>query len=159
MKPRIPDSLEHAVTVIMAALGAEECGRIIGKSASLVRKASDPDQDFMLDLHQALALDAAYRDKTGGEPPLLRAYLENLDAAGKAREEEENVTGAVLKLQKDLGQAAEKASRYTDAGSEGGQGLSPNERIDMAESLDAIERTAHAAKESILHPINFKKPA
>ena len=146
MKVRIPDSFEHAVTMIIAELGAEECGRLIGKSASLVRKASDPDQGFQLDLHQALALDTAYQKRTGQTPPIYQVFTRFI---APPKVEKPNMVVGVLDLMKGVGDCGDKVRQFTDTTSEGGEELSHNERCELLQGLDFVERTAAEMKNSL----------
>ena len=146
MKQRVPDSFEHAITMIIAELGAEECGRIIGKSASLVRKASDPDQGFMLDLHQALLLDAAYQKRTGETPPIIQVFMRFISPP---KHQPRSIVTGVLDLVKGVGECGDKVSQFTAATSADGEDLSNNEKCELLEKLDFIERSAANMKSNL----------
>lgn len=74
MKPRRPDTVEHAVTRVIADMGAETAGAAIGRSPWLLRKASDPDDDFCLSVEHCIGLDAEYQIATGEPGPIQQAY-------------------------------------------------------------------------------------
>lgn len=146
MKRRVPDSFEHALTIIIAALGADECGRIIGKSASLIHKASDPDHEFKLNLNQALALDMEYQKRTGEAPPINQVYQRQLEIT---KVDPANLFTGVLSLIEKVGDCSAKVREYSAPDSDGGSALSNNERGELIETIDRVENTAANMKRSL----------
>ena len=80
VKPREPNSIEEALSRLLLKISPAEASRIIGKSESLVRKASDPDISYCLSLRDAIALDAAFEAKGFGEAPIAMMYRRKLEA-------------------------------------------------------------------------------
>ena len=158
-KPRTPDTIEHALTIILAELGEAVCEKIIGKSASLIRKASDPDHDFMLNLHQALALDRAYHEKTGETPPIMRVWMREMENIQLKSEDVENsIINFTLELHKEMGDCSDHVRQFTAPSSQSGRRLSKNEAVSLMQELDRVERTAAHAKETLLTRINPTHP-
>ena len=60
MKLRNPRDFAAAITQIRSALGEAACAEIVGRSASLIRKWSDPDHPALPNIAQALLLDSAF---------------------------------------------------------------------------------------------------
>lgn len=77
-KVRQPDSFEGAVTLIAATIGFDTCAAAIGKSEGLIRVFTDPDQDTIPNLRQAMELDAAYIAATNEAGPLAAVYCDKL---------------------------------------------------------------------------------
>ena len=72
-KRRDVGSFEHAIMQCIVALGDDEAAEATGRSAAHIRACSDPDQDRVLSLPDAFALDAAMA-RSGYDPPLLAAW-------------------------------------------------------------------------------------
>lgn len=67
---RDPDTFDAAVTTIINLIGTDSAARAVGKSVSLVEKWSRPRTNRSPDVHQALALDAAYMMAGGTCAPM-----------------------------------------------------------------------------------------
>jgi hypothetical protein len=67
---RDPDTFYAAVKTITDLIGCDGAGLAVGKSASLVEKWSRPDTNRSPNVHQALALDAAYMMAGGTCAPM-----------------------------------------------------------------------------------------
>lgn len=81
MKMRPARSFERAITQIIHALGEDVAAQAVGRSTSLIRKWSDPDNAALPSIGQALELDKAFV-RTMKEPaPLHAVYLHRLDKA------------------------------------------------------------------------------
>lgn len=80
-KVRDPLTVADAVTEIAKTIGWETAATVGGvTSVRTVAYWSDPEDAREPSLKQALALDAAYRAKTGGDhAPILAAYAYQLD--------------------------------------------------------------------------------
>lgn len=159
MKRRIPDTLEHAITVLRAELGAEECSRITGKSDSLLLKASDPDEDYMISVSLALALDRAYLNKTGEMPPIMRLFARELDLQQmNAEPPQGDVIQCALILQKSLGAYCERVQEFTGEQSAAGKALTHNEGTVIMQALDDIESVAARMKTCIRGQLRRSNP-
>lgn len=74
MKLRRPDTVEHALTRVMSDLGPEAAAAAIGRSVSLLHRASNPDDEFQLSIEHCITLDAEYQTVTGNPGPLRQAF-------------------------------------------------------------------------------------
>lgn len=105
-KARDPLTFENAIITIVAAIGWDGAAAAVGKSDRLVRYWSDPDADHEPSLSQALKLDAAYREKTGGEgAPLLAAYAYRLELEGPSLPNADALIERASKACKETGEA------------------------------------------------------
>lgn len=79
-KARDPLTIADAVTDIAKELGWEQTAALFGVTVRTVAYWSDPEDLREPSLKQALALDAAYRAKTGSDhAPIQAAYAFQLD--------------------------------------------------------------------------------
>ena len=99
MKTRIAGTFEGAILDIVRVLGIERCAEVVGKSVSLVRKWSDPDNKTLPSLDQALVLDLEYAREMRSMPPLLHSYSNRINKEFDACEDGEHVLAAMLLLQ------------------------------------------------------------
>lgn len=79
MKPRIPRSLAHAMTRIVAGIGEDEAARLAGRSRHAIRAWTNPDRGACPSIAQAIALDAAFQAAGGDGAPLREAYDAQLE--------------------------------------------------------------------------------
>ena len=75
-------TFEHAVTVVAALIGYDKAAEACGKTERAVRFWSDPDNDRCPCIGDALALDLAYLNAGGSEPPMMKVYMRCLEEAG-----------------------------------------------------------------------------
>ena len=78
---------------------------MVGKSDRWVRNWSDPDEGKAPNVHQALALDVAFLKAGGGEPPILSAYLHQLELATGGKINFAPLLDLVSKAAKESGEA------------------------------------------------------
>lgn len=149
-KLRNATGIAHAVTQIVARIGAKRAADAIGKSESLVYKWQDPDRGEMPNAEQMLALDLAYAeaagpDTTDGNPPCyewLRDAIERgrLLHAGKI----EAPLSQLARITSDVGElAAEIAADVHDGD------LSPLERARIAERATVGINHLHALVDTV----------
>jgi hypothetical protein len=153
-------SIEHGVRRAISILGDEGVTEAIKdllgvrRSASLIRKCADPDNDrHHLQFRYGVALDIACHNVTQ-RPPLLEVYRHLVEhhtsshqlapVEGGAR-----VTHAVLALQAALGDLAETVGEATHADSPGGVRLTNLEKHEIYESLVTIEQQTETIKRMI----------
>lgn len=79
MKIRPARSFERAITQIIHALGEESTAQVVGRSTSLIRKWSDPDNSALPSIQQALDLDKAFIKMMEEPAPIHAVYLHRLD--------------------------------------------------------------------------------
>jgi len=99
MKPREAGTFEASLMELMDILGVERCATVVDRSTSLVRKWSDPDNNILPSLQQALALDLEYVRETNSAPPLIHAYTNAVELQLEAAEEVQKILPALLALQ------------------------------------------------------------
>jgi hypothetical protein len=104
MKMRPARSFERAITQIISALGEETAANTVGRSASLVRKWSDPDNSAMPSIEQALALDRAFVKMKLEPAPIHAVYLHRLENAYNGMgAETETMVMALFNLHASIG--------------------------------------------------------
>lgn len=106
-KIRDPLTVADAVTDIAKELGWDEAAALFGCTVRMVAAWSDPDDPREPSLKQALAMDAAYRAKTGQDfAPIQAAYAHQLDlmqAPVGNRDQLRQIVGDIIK---ETGEAA-----------------------------------------------------
>jgi hypothetical protein len=137
-KSRAPYSFEDAALQILHNLGVDFAAQIVDRGPSALRKWSDPDSDGRPTLHQAVKLDSAHLVRHGSAP-FLDAYRKQLESLVEgAPRAVEDLAVEVLDVPDAVGQLVRLVRRARAATSEGGAGLSANER---AQLLKAIAET------------------
>ena len=151
-------TIEHGLRRALATLGDGGAQKAIQdvlgikRSASLLRKCADPDDDrHHIQFRYGVALDVAC-EQAGQLPPLLEVHLylierhSGVDSLAPARGAEAVVLHAVLSLQAALGDLSESVSGALHAGSPGGVKLTNREKHEIHEALDAIHNQAETIK-------------
>lgn len=150
-------SIEHGARRAIAILGDEGVeGAIEGhlglrRSASLIRKCADPDDDgHHLQCRYAVALDVACR-RLGELPPLLDAHRYLIDRHANAPgadgpADERGVLHAVLALQAALGALSQTVDQAMHEEGPGGAQLTNLEKHEIHEALEAVSRKTEAIK-------------
>ncbi len=117
------------------------------RSASLIRKCADPDDDrHHLQLRYATAIDAACL-KNRRVAPILDAYSRCLDIAarqtlGDPGATKADIFEAVVSLQVSLGELAQLVERAYACEDEGPPGLSLAEENQISDAIDLLEEHA-----------------
>jgi hypothetical protein len=150
-------TIEHGLRRSLAILEAEGAKSAIQdllgikRSASLLHKCADPDNDrHHLQLRYAVALDVACQ-KAGQLPPLLEVYryLVERHGGGQAPKEasgEVSVLRAVLDLQSALGELSQTVRDGLHVESPGGVRLTNLERHEIYEALVAMDHQSESIK-------------
>jgi hypothetical protein len=147
MKTRAPFSIEAAIVRVLDKLGVQEAADIIGKSDSLLRKASDPDHPFSLSLIDAIQLDHAFSANGHGEPPISTAYVEILS---KMESSADNISPNLSPLvslaitMEEIGDVARDTHKVTLDGK-----ITKNEAATVAKSIDDAVASLMHLKRSI----------
>ena len=144
MKPRNVTSYDGALTRIMGVLTDEACGNVVGKSASLIRKWADPDNDTLPNLEQAEALDVAYVAHTGQEAPIASVYVERVDRAVGPGHVSANPLVRMTEIIEGIGEVARVVRAATCPDGPGGKTLTPNERTGIAKAADKARADIYA---------------
>lgn len=129
---RDPESLKHVVTEMRALLGDAHCAQLINRSTSLVHKACDPDEDFMLPAGQLLALDAACMAQHGHAPFLT--FVQSAHERQKhADRPVEDLSVATLDFDAAVGRINALVRQTLDTHSSGGRRITKTEAIRLTE--------------------------
>lgn len=149
-------TIEHGVRRAIDLLGesgvVEALDKLgIRRSASLIRKCADPDDDrHHLQLRYAIALDIGCK-VNGHLPPLLEVhqYLVEEGALSPSKlktVDQSDIVRAVLVLQAALGDLAHLVNSALEADSELGEELSERERHEIFEAIEGVEHRAEKLK-------------
>ncbi len=153
-------TIEHAVRRALAILGDDGVEQaiedILGlkRSASLIRKCADPDDDgHHLQSRYAVALDVACH-RAGQLPPLLDAHRYLIERhSGAALSDGEpgdgRVQHAVLMLQAALGELSHTVGEAVHADSPGGVRLTNREKHEIHDAIAAIDHKVESIKRLI----------
>jgi len=153
-------SIEHAARRALVILGDDGVERAIAdvlglkRSASLIRKCADPDDDgHHLQSRYAVALDVACQ-RAGQLPPLLDSHRYLIERhAGPASDgeqvEEGRMQHAVLMLQAALGALSQTVGEALHEDSPGGTRLTNREKHEIHEAIAAIDHKVESIKRLI----------
>ena len=155
-------TIEHGLRRALGILEDEGATKAIQdvlslkRSASLLRKCADPDDDrHHLQFRYAVALDVACA-KVGRLSPLLDVHQYLVDRHAGAVPSESVGGGkrlfrAVLALQAALGEVAQTVSEGLHADGPGGARLTSREKHAIHDALEAIEHEGETIKRMIAH--------
>jgi hypothetical protein len=157
-------SIEHGARRALTILGDDGAERAIKevlglkRSASLIRKCADPDDDgHHLQSRYAVALDVACH-RAGQPPPLLDAHrylVERHASPERADELADDLAGegrmqhAVLMLQAALGALSQTVGEALHEDSPGGSRLTNREKHEIHEAITAIDHKVESIKRLI----------
>lgn len=153
-------SIEHAARRALAILGDDGVERaiedILGlkRSASLIRKCADPDDDgHHLQSRYAVALDVACHH-AGEPPPMLDVHRYLIErhcgrAPGNAAFSEGRVQHAVLMLQAALGELSHTVGEALHEESPGGVRMTNREKHEIYDAIAAIDHKVELIKQLI----------
>lgn len=155
-KHRNVGSVEDAIAKIVGAITPDGAAEVIGKSVSLVRKLSDPDDDVRPCIQYCIALDSAYVTAGHGEPPVFSVYRHEMAMLKRAPHQAVEPMTRYMGLVPEVGDIA---STILAALADGR--ISPNERaailreiMQAEEVLLKLRRDVEAKPDSVvpLHP-------
>ncbi len=153
-------TIEHGLRRALAVLGAEGAQNAIQdllelrRSASLIRKCADPDDNrHHIQFRYVVALDVAC-EKAGQLPPLLEVHQHLVQRYARADPPSEHggeakVLHTVLTLQAALGDLSQTVSKALHADSPGGMRLTNREKQEIHEALDAVGQQTEVIKRMI----------
>ena len=153
-------TIEHAARRALTILGDDGVERaiedILGlkRSASLIRKCADPDDDgHHLQSRYAVALDVACH-RAGQLPPLLDAHRYLVDrhsgvAEEEAQADDSRLQHAVLMLQAALGELSQTVGEALHEESPGGARLTNREKHEVHEAMVTIDHKVESIKRLI----------
>lgn len=150
-------TIEHGARRALSILGDDGAESAIEellglrRSASLIRKCADPDDDsHHLQCRYAVALDVACH-QVGQLPPLLDVHRYLIERhsdmpAADAPVSERRVLHAVLALQAALGELSQTVDQAMHEEGPGGARLTNREKHEIHEALEAISHKTEAIK-------------
>lgn len=147
-KIRKPGTIENAVTRVVGLITWDAAAEIVGKDVKVVRNWTDEDTGRCPRLDEAIALDAAYVAKGGGDPPLLAAYMLLLDAAKGPSPDREALVRAVVDAVRESGEANAAAVAAMQPGASGA--VLANALRELEESQDAGSRLLKQLKRGLV---------
>ncbi len=149
MKPRPSGSHEHALIRIYGLLGFDTLtgkAGVTGKSESLLRAWSDPDEPAEIPLYQAIALDRAAKAATG-ETPILDVYQRQMEETVFALHLD--LADAALDCVTGVGRFTEAIRAAKSPTGPGGHRITAEERRECERRLDLIERHIQKARAAL----------
>lgn len=167
-KTRQPNSEYHAASYCVSVLDPEAIAAATGKSVSMLRRASDPDDSAVeIRLCDAARLDAALI-RAGHDPKFLAAMqfiIEQVAGTGVAHHPK-NLLERLAEATEALGNVASETRAAYDPAGPHGASVSPYEcdRLEEAicgaiETLEAKRRDVQAMREAADNVRNIKKEA
>lgn len=127
---RDPETLCDVVAQFRALLGAEEAARLIGRSASVIHRSADPDDEYMLSVIAMLQLDAACAEK--GATPFM-AFQQR--ALALVHSKAQDVPLAFLEAEEAMGRLAGSLRASMELMSDYGSGFSANEAMKCKQAV------------------------
>lgn len=104
-KLRQPTTFADATTRVADRIGFAACADIVGKGERVIRNWSDPDMDRCPTFDEALALDMAYLDAGGGDPPFFAVYAARLERRLSPAADSAEIARATGAMAKEAGEA------------------------------------------------------
>jgi len=147
MKTRAPFSIEAAIVRVFDQIGVQNAAEIVGKSESLLRKASDPDHHYCISIIDAIRLDLEYCARGHGDPPIFVAYSEMLSLMKSDQEREKKNSSPLINLamiMEDIGEVAKDTYSSTADGK-----ITKNEAAIAAKSIDDAVESLMGLKRSM----------
>ena len=147
-KPRDIASIESGLAEAIKLLKDKGIEESTGKSASFLRKCSDPDLDQQIDHKDSIKIDQ-YSIKQNKGHPMLTAHQYII---GKELEKIDSVTDIddlLVKFTILQGKLMGKIKSATDPVGEKGQNISMTEKKDIFEALHALERKLTKIKQIV----------
>lgn len=149
-KIRKTASIENGIAEVVKILNEEEIQQAIGKSASYLRKCSDPGQPQQIDHNDSFKLDKACIKKEKA-PPLLSAHeymiaqvFNKLDP-----DKTKNISDMLVKFTILHGKLAEVITKAQDPESDKGLEISPSEQKDINKAITELENKILKIKKTL----------
>ena len=149
-KIRKTASIENGIAEVIKILNEEEIQQAIGKSASYLRKCSDPGQPQQIDHNDSFKLDKACIKKEKA-PPLLSAHeymiaqvFNKLDP-----DKTKNISDMLVKFTILHGKLAEVITNAHDPESDKGLEISPLEQKDINKAITELENKILKIKKTL----------
>ena len=153
MYQRIPDTLEDALTMIKAALGAAKMAEAVGVSGSMVQKWTNPHHASLPSFDQMVLLDRACL-KVTGQAPIQEIYQKKVGQNPGQPNLLQDLQTEMLDVQAATGALAQKVREVTCKTSASGEDLSQNEAIavlqEVKNAIARLEDIQNLASQNVL---------
>lgn len=148
---RTPFTFEDAAMHASTRLGRTEAANVVNRTISAVQKWTDPDQESLPNIQQALLLDIACVQK-GEEPPFFAAYRAMLESY-KAPAPDACLKEIALVVQAKVGELAIAVLNAKSPTSAGGASVTATETQEIATVVRQLGQTIHALEKTIISNI------
>ena len=140
-------SIESGLAEVVKILSEEEILQAIGKSASYLRKCSNPDQPQQIDHNDSFKLDKACIKK-GKSPPLLTVheYMIYQEFNKFDEDKSKNIDDMLVKFTILHGKLTELVKKSQDPESDQGSKITPLEKKDIFDAITALENKVFKLK-------------
>ena len=140
-------SIESGLAEVVKILSEEEILQAIGKSASYLRKCSNPDQPQQIDHNDSFKLDKACIKK-GKSPPLLTVheYMISQEFNKLDEDKPKNIDDMLVKFTILHGKLTELVKKSQDPESDQGSKITPLEKKDIFDAITALENKVFKLK-------------
>ena len=149
-KIRKTASIENGIAEVIKILNEEEIQQAIGKSASYLRKCSDPGQPQQIDHNDSFKLDKACIKKEKA-PPLLSAheYMIAQEFNKLDPDKTKNISDMLVKFTILHGKLAEVITKAHDPESDKGLEISSLEQKDINKAITELENKILKIKKTL----------
>ena len=149
-KIRKTASIENGIAEVIKILNEEEIQQAIGKSASYLRKCSDPGQPQQIDHNDSFKLDKACIKKEKA-PPLLSAheYMIAQEFNKLDPDKTKNISDMLVKFTILHGKLTEVITKAHDPESDKGLEISPLEQKDINKAITELENKILKIKKTL----------
>tara|TARA_E500000178_G_C16919159_1_gene706348 strand:+ start:583 stop:1050 length:468 start_codon:yes stop_codon:yes gene_type:complete len=132
------NSLEEALSYAVEQLGDEKISLVTGKSASYIRKCSDPDSDQNLPFNLATKIDLECVINGKGTP-LLNFFENHIEENTNPEQIKDHLLGILGQLSHNSNRIVEKSIAALDENSPGGSKITQSELKEISYAIKKIE--------------------
>ena len=148
-KKRKITSVETGIAEAIKILKDQGVADVTKKSASFLRKCSDPDLEQQIQHKDSIAIDLACIEK-GRVPPMLLAHQSMLDKKMESiKRDYASVSDTIMKLTVRLGKLVDVTNKSLHPESEGGQFISKEESEEILNAIKSLEEKILKLKLSV----------
>lgn len=148
---RTPFTFEDAAMHASTILGRNEAAHVVNRTISAVQKWTDPDQDSLPNIQQALLLDLACVAK-GSEPPFFSAYRALLESVNTPSSSV-CLKETALTVQAKVGELAIAVLNAKSPSSAGGANVTASETQEIATVVRQLGQTIQSLEQTIISNI------
>lgn len=136
-KAREPTTPADATLRVVDRIGWAAAADVVGKGERVVRNWSDPDMDRCPTFDEALALDIAYLDAGGGDPPFFAVYAAKLERRKAPVADSAEIARATGVVAKEAGEAIAASVAASMPGADSRSKVVAEKELDDA--IDAMQ--------------------